>query len=194
MARKRVAAGRMPLPPRSTAGRVGVTPRPAAVGALAVLAFLVGCAGAGADRPPRAGDPVPAYQATTLQGDTLELSSLRGKPFLLNFWATWCTPCQEETPFLESVFRRRSSQGLRIVGVSMDNGSALDKIRAFMKKYGVTYTVLRDPTMNAMQTFGIPGLPATFLVNRHGVIQWMRFGAIGPSDKDFQAALDDVLK
>lgn len=168
--------------------------RPKASGVLAAFTVLAGCSGGAMHRAPRPGDPVPSYQATTLQGQTVTLASLHGTPFLLNFWATWCTPCQEETPFLESVFGERSSHGLRIIGVSMDTGATVDQIRAFAKKYGVTYTVLHDPAMNAMKTFGIPGLPATFLVNRQGVIQWMRFGALGPGDKDLQAALNDVLQ
>jgi peroxiredoxin len=168
--------------------------RPAAARLLVVVALLAGCAGPKASRPPRAGDPVPPYRAATLTGDTLALASLHGTPFLLNFWATWCTPCQRETPYLESVYRARSGQGLRVIGVSMDTGDALGQIRDFMKKYGVTYTVLRDPAMRAMDAFGIPGLPATFLVDRSGVVRWLRFGAINARDKDFTAALDDMLR
>lgn len=162
---------------------------------LLLLATLVaGCSGTRTSHPPRAGDPVPPYHVTTLAGDTLTLASLHGKPLLLNFWATWCTPCKEETPFLESVYRAHEAQGLRIVGVSMDTGDALHQIRAFMKKYGVTYTIARDPSMNAMETFGIPGLPANFLIDRSGVVRWMRFGALGKSDKNFAAALADILR
>ncbi len=168
--------------------------RSAAGSALLLVLLAPGCSRPAASRPPRAGDPVPTYRAVSLTGDTVTLASLRGKPLLLNFWATWCTPCRRETPFLESIYRARSAQGLRMVGVSMDTGNAVDQIREFLKKYGVTYTVLRDPAMNAMTTFGIPGLPATFLVDRSGVVRWMRFGALSASDKDLTAALDDVLR
>ncbi len=168
--------------------------RRGAIRLLVLAAVLAGCSHTEASRPPRAGDPVPSYHATTLTGDTLTLASLRGKPVLLNFWATWCTPCKEETPFLESVYRDHQAQGLRIVGVSMDTGDALQQIRAFMKKYGVTYTIARDPAMSAMETFGIPGLPANFLIDRSGVVRWMRFGALGKSDKNFAAALNDILR
>lgn len=137
---------------------------------------------------------MPAYRAFSLEGDTVTLQSLRGRPYLLNMWATWCNPCRQETPFLESVYRKRAGDGLRIVGVSMDTGDALDQIREFVKHYGVTYTILRDPHMNALDQFQIPGLPATFLVDRDGVLRWMRVGPVDAKDKDFQAALDDVLR
>lgn len=161
---------------------------------LVAAVLLSACAGSESGGRPRVGEPMPAYQAVTLQGDTVDLQSLHGTPFLLNLWATWCTPCREETPFLESLYRQRSAQGLRIVGVSMDTGDALTQIRGFLKEYGVTYTILRDPRMKALDQFEIPGLPATFLVDRDGILRWTRVGPVDAKDKDFQAALNDVLQ
>lgn len=161
---------------------------------LLAAALLAACAGSESGGPPRVGEAMPTYRAATLQGDTVDLRSLHGTPFLLNMWATWCTPCREETPFLESVYRKRSGQGLRILGVSMDTGDALAQIRDFVKTYGVTYTILRDPGMKALDQFQIPGLPATFLVDRDGILRWMRVGPVNAEDRDFQAALNDVLQ
>ncbi len=161
--------------------------------AIALLS-LAACKGSDTGGPPRVGQAMPDYRAVSLEGDTVDLRSLHGTPFLLNLWATWCTPCRQETPFLESVYEQRSSEGLRIVGVSMDTGDALAQIREFMKHYGVTYTILRDPEMNALDEFKIPGLPATFLVDRDGVLRWMRVGPVDAQDRDFRAALDDALR
>lgn len=161
---------------------------------LALLAgTLAACAPADMQQGPRIGEPAIEYAAATLDGDTVALSSLRGEVVLLNLWATWCVPCRTETPYLQSLFEERRDQGFRIVGISLDTGSAADQVAAFVEEYGVTYTILHDPMMRGMELYQILGLPATFLIDRDGVLRWMRYGPIAENDPGFLGALDDVL-
>jgi cytochrome c-type biogenesis protein len=140
------------------------------------------------------GSPAPAYGGRTLAGDSVALADLRGKVVLLNFWATWCTPCRHETPFLDSLHAERSPQGLEVVGVSMDAPSARDQVADFVRELGVRYTILLDPQMRGEALYRVVGLPATFLVDRDGILRWMRFGPVSDTDRDFLDALESVLQ
>ncbi|MCH7991873.1 MAG: TlpA family protein disulfide reductase [Gemmatimonadetes bacterium] len=151
------------------------------------------CAPAENAGPPRLGEPAREYAAATLAGDTVTLASLKGKVVLLNLWATWCTPCRMETPYLQSLFEAHEAEGFEIVGISMDTGNAADDVAMFVEEYEVTYTILHDPQMRGMELYQVLGLPATFLIDREGVLQWMRYGPILESDTDFLQALEDAL-
>jgi peroxiredoxin len=166
--------------------------RIALMGAVTVLAVNA-CTPAENAGPPRLGELAREYTATTLAGDTVTLESMRGKVVLLNLWATWCTPCRMETPYLQSVFEERNADGFEIVGISMDTGDAAEDIAMFVEEYGVTYTILHDPQMRGMELYQVLGLPATFLIDREGVLQWMRYGPIPENDTDFLQALEDAL-
>jgi peroxiredoxin len=132
------------------------------------------------------------YPAVTLAGDTVTLASLRGKVVLLNLWATWCAPCRRETPYLQSLYEEHGEHGLEIVGISLDTGDAED-VEMFVEEYGVTYTILHDPQMRGMELYLVPGLPATFLIDREGTLRWIRYGPILEGDPDFLGALDALL-
>ena len=157
--------------------------------------FAVGAACAAPERhqPPRIGEAARPYAAATLEGDTVSLESLKGEVVLLNLWATWCTPCREETPYLQEIFEEHRDRGFRIVGASMDTRGQADAVRMFVEEYDVTYTILHDPTMRGMDLYQALGLPATFLIDREGTLRWLRFGPIPEGDPEFLAALEAVL-
>jgi cytochrome c-type biogenesis protein len=142
---------------------------------------------------PRVGGPAIEYPAATLAGDTVTLASLRGEVVLLNLWATWCVPCRTETPHLQDLFEEYEDQGFRVVGISLDTGDAADQVAAFVEEYGVTYTILHDPQMRGMELYQVPGLPATFMIDREGTIRWIRYGPILEGDRDFMGALEELL-
>lgn len=159
----------------------------------AAIALLSACALNENSGPPRVGEPAREYEATTLEGEEVTLASLRGDVVLLNLWATWCTPCRMETPYLQSIYEEYRNDGFRIVGISMDTGDAADDVAMFVDEFDVTYTILHDPQMRGMELYQVLGLPATFLIDREGVLRWMRYGPIPEDDPDFLAALEDVL-
>ena len=107
---------------------------------------------------------------------------------------TWCTPCRHETPYLQALYEERKDQDLVIVGVSMDTGDARDDVAEFVQEYGVTYPILLDPQMRGMDAYRVMGLPASFLIDRDGVLRWMRIGPVGERDHDFFTALESTLK
>ena len=178
-----------PAGPRAAGGGL----RSVRVLLLGLLASTAACAAPERQGPPRIGQAAPTYDAVTLEGDTVGLASLRGDVVLLNLWATWCTPCREETPYLQAIFEEHRDRGFQIVGISMDTRNQADAVRMFVEEYDVTYTILHDPAMRGMDLYQALGLPATFLIDRDGTLRWLRFGPIPEGDEEFLAALDAVL-
>lgn len=163
------------------------------VGCVILAAPLVACSGDGAAGAPRVGDAAPSYTARTLDGEAAAVGEPDGAPVLLNFWATWCTPCRTETPFLQRIHERYGSRGLRVIGVSMDSPGSVADIRAFVEEMDVTYRILHDPRQQGMDRFRLLGLPATFVLDRDGRIRFARIGPVSEEDEDFRAVLEQVV-
>jgi cytochrome c biogenesis protein CcmG, thiol:disulfide interchange protein DsbE len=111
--------------------------------------------------------PAPELPTQVLSGHRVDLASLRGKPALVNFWASWCGPCKQEAPELKK-FSETLGQRATLVGV--DWGDAADNARSFIAKAGWTYPILRDPSQKVGTQYGINGLPTTFVLNADGDI------------------------
>ncbi len=121
----------------------------------------------------------PRYRYVTLDGEEISDASLRGKVVLVNFWATWCTPCRVEMPLLEQMQERHKDAGLVIVGLAVDRVST-EQVRQFVQSRGVTYTIAHVDG-SAEQTFGgVRGYPTSFLIDRTGKIRQAVIGPIGP--------------
>lgn len=140
------------------------------------------------------GRAAPAYEATTLDGSGVSLEQLRGKPVLLNVWATWCAPCREEIPYLSRLYDQHHTEGLEIIGVSIDARGEDEKIADFAKEIGMRYPIWLDPNQRVAATFLAFGVPASYLVDRHGVLRWKHVGVLRPTNAVFTAALEEVLK
>ncbi|MGA9979477.1 MAG: TlpA disulfide reductase family protein [Candidatus Sulfotelmatobacter sp.] len=135
--------------------------------------------------------PAPDFALESLDGKTMRLSDFRGKAVLLNFWATWCTPCKIEMPWFVELQREYGAQGLQIVGVAMDDASKED-IAKFAKDMGVNYPILIGKEAVGEQYGGIPALPETFFIGRDGKIVDKILGLKGKGDieDDIKKALD----
>ena len=116
------------------------------------------------------GRPAPAFQLTTLTGDTVSLESLRGKVVLVNFWATWCPPCRVEMPGFQRVYEDRADDGLVILAVSTERGQT-ELVERYVSDREVTFPVAMA-TAGLVRAFGEPRkLPTSFLIDRHGRIR-----------------------
>lgn len=99
-------------------------------------------------------------------GGTVSLSELRGKPLVVNFWASWCIPCKDEAPTLQQTSERYRKQGLVVVGI--DAQDFRKDARRFMARYGITYPVAYDGKGSTLGRWGVTGFPETFFVDRSG--------------------------
>jgi thiol-disulfide isomerase/thioredoxin len=161
-----------------------------------LLLLLAASACASNESPARVevGLEAPMYAARNLSGDSVSLALLRGKPVLLNVWATWCLPCKEEIPYLEQLHAKHATEGLQIVGVSIDARGDEDKINEFARDFKMTYPIWRDPDERVNARFLAIGVPSTYLIDRDGILRWKHLGTLRPSSPGFTAALEAVLK
>lgn len=107
---------------------------------------------------------------TDLDGQPIRLADLRGRPVWINFWATWCPPCQEETPVLRKVYETHEHQGLALVAISVQETSPED-VRQYVETYELDYTVGFDATSAVFRTYQAYGLPTQLFLDREGVIR-----------------------
>lgn len=152
----------------------------------------LGCGEAGDQPRESEADSIPALEAVTLAGDSVALADLRGQVVLLNVWATWCVPCRQEAPELQSLHETYGDR-LRVVGVSVDNRGAEDQIRAFVNQYGMTYDIWWDPDGTAIEEFGAVGVPLTVLIGRDGRIAWRHLGTFHADDPTLVQALRSAI-
>ncbi|HKC01580.1 MAG TPA: TlpA disulfide reductase family protein [Terriglobales bacterium] len=146
----------------------------AALLTIGLLAALIGCYGG--NRPGRIGSNAPDF--TVQDSDhTVTLSHFRGQVVVLNFWATWCPPCVEETPSLVRMQARLKDKGVVVLGVSIDDDNAA--YHKFLKQYNVNMVTVRDEAKKAATLYGTFGWPESYVIDRNGVI---RRKFIGPVD------------
>ena len=161
---------------------------------LATAVAFAGLACGGEPRPQvEVGAPAPRYAATTLAGDSATTASLTGKVVLLNVWATWCAPCRDEIPYLQSLYEKHRGEGLEIIGVSVDTRGQEAEIREFATQFRMTYPIWRDPDERVQSIFLALGVPASYLIDRTGVLRWRRLGTIRATDTTLTRALADAL-
>jgi len=111
--------------------------------------------------------PAPDFALVDLNGQTLRLAAYRGKVVLLNFWATWCAPCQVEMPVFAAWQRQHGPQGLQVIGISMDDDAA--PARRLVERLKLNYPVAVGDERIGVRYGGVLGLPLTFLIDRDGV-------------------------
>ena len=128
----------------------------------------------------------PNFVLPQLDGTPLRLSSYRGKVVLLDFWATWCDPCREETPHFVELQKQYADRGLQIIGVSMDDTS--DPVRDFYRQFHMNYPVVMGNAKTGEAYGGVLGLPIIFLLERDGRIVAKYMGSTKPETFDQEIA------
>ncbi len=119
--------------------------------------------------------PAPTFSRTSLENEPVDLAALRGRVVLLNFWATWCAPCQLEMPRFVQWQEKYNADGLSIVGVSMDDDS--EPVKKFLRKRNLKYPVIMGDEKLGLAYGGVLGLPVTYLIDRQGIIRARYQGA-----------------
>jgi len=138
--------------------------------------------------PAAVGRPAPDFALPTAKGQTVRLSDYRGQVVLVNLWATWCPPCRMELPELVAAFNRYRDRGFTILAVNQGEGR--DEVQAFAGEYGMAFPVLLDPEGRVLSLYPTRGIPASFLIDRQGVVRQIVIGAL---DGDQLAQLVEPL-
>jgi peroxiredoxin len=126
-------------------------------------------------------------------GAVVPLEDFADKLVLLNFWATWCTPCTVEMPTLEALWREYREHGLVVIGVSVDRGAPRAVLEPYIRHHGLTFPILLDPDSRAAGAWRVTGIPATFLIRPGGEVAGMAAGAREWNSPEMRALIETLL-
>jgi cytochrome c biogenesis protein CcmG/thiol:disulfide interchange protein DsbE len=154
---------------------------------LLLLAAWAGWLLAGSDRAgAQVGDQAPDFTLTDLDGNQVRLADLRGRPVLVNFWATWCVPCVAEFPLLVDAQREHAAAGLAVIGVVYNDNA--EAARQFMVRFEAPWPAVMDPDGTVARRYGIFGPPESFFIGRDGKVLGRQIGELNATDLQRQLA------
>ena len=147
------------------------------VGVLLGILIVAGGPGlAGANRqPPAVGLRAPDFSLSMVSGEKLRLSALKGRPVVINFWATWCGPCKEEMPLFEAYAKKTGDQ---VVWLGVNELESAETVNAFIQELNITFPILLDLEGQVAQDYYVRGYPATYFVDADGIIRAQHLGQI----------------
>ncbi len=175
-----------------------------AIGWVALAALLGGTGARAAERPPDIferfgvvefadGQAAPAFALKDLAGRTVTLAEFKGKLVLVNFWATWCTPCEWEMPSMEALHRRYRGKPFVLLAISVDTGAADIFVRPYVQGKALTFTVLLDSTLQTSRAFRTRSLPTSYFVGPDGQFIGQAHGPRDWTTEEASALIDHLL-
>jgi thiol-disulfide isomerase/thioredoxin len=152
---------------------------------LFVIALLFGCT----NRSERVANAASGFVLQDMDGKKVNLADFKGKPVLIDFWATWCPPCRDAIPAIEKLHKMYSGKGLVVLGISLDQGG-WDEVKSFIAQYGITYPVLKGTDEVAAQ-YKVRTIPMLVIVDKEGKIykRYLGFGDDEQIEKDIESVL-----
>ena len=145
-----------------------------------MLLLLAAC-GSSSGGEAHTGQPAPAIKGTTLDGAALDLAAYRGKPIVVNFWASWCTPCRDEFPMLKAQLATLGpADGLVLIGVLYKDQADLAK--PFVADMGATWPTIPDPDGAIAAAYRVVAPPQTYFIDKDGVLRGIQIGEVLASD------------
>lgn len=149
-------------------------------GLLVVALSLSSCTGSSGGSP-QVGKPAPDFTLPLLDGGTVTLSELRGKPVLINFWATWCPACRVEMPHLQGAYD--DLKGVGLVLLAVDIGEDAATVRQFMQQGGYIFPIPMDTRAEVSKRYNVQAFPTSFVVDCDGIIRGVKVGAFRDKDE-----------
>lgn len=127
------------------------------------------------------GKPAPDFTLKTIDGNEIRLSNLKGKPVLINLWASWCPPCRYEMPDIQAAYEKYKAKELVVLGIDFTAQDDLKDVAAFVKELKLTFPILLDVTGEVSTgLYGMRGLPTSYFIDPEGVIRRIQIGAMLP--------------
>src|SRR5690625_2336150 len=123
------------------------------------------------------GDVAPDFELKTVDGETVQLSDLRGEKVLLNFWATWCPPCRAEMPDMQK-YHEEYDDGVILAVNLAETEQSIGQVEDFLEEYGITFQILLDESTEVSSIYDAFALPTSYLINKDGTIYMKAIGAI----------------
>lgn len=123
------------------------------------------------------GNQAPDFELTTVDGETVRLSELRGEKILLNFWATWCPPCRAEMPDMQK-YHEEDNEGIILAVNLLETEQSFRQVDDFLQEYGITFRILMDENTEVSSLYSAFALPTSYLINKEGIIHTKAIGTI----------------
>jgi cytochrome c biogenesis protein CcmG/thiol:disulfide interchange protein DsbE len=161
------------------------------VGLLALLAILALGLRRAQQGPVVIGQRSPDFTLTTFDGQNVNLADQKGKVVLVNFWASWCIPCEDEAADLEAAWRFYQPRG-DVVFLGVDYVDTEPEARAYLSKFNISYTNGPDLRTRISQAYRITGVPETYIIDRQGVLRSVKISPFNSQD-EIKAAIDPLL-
>ena len=136
----------------------------------------------------------PDFALKSLDGKTVKLSDYKGKVVIIDFWATWCKPCNKPIPELNKVYELYKEKGLEIIGINCDGPRSISKVGPMAKSLQIQYPVLIDINTEVMNDLNLMAYPTLLMVNSEGKILWIHEGYVTGDTELIMAEIDENLK
>ncbi len=139
-------------------------------------------------------EKAPSVNVQTIDGQTVALDTMLIKgPTIVDFWATWCTPCKEALPGLDELYGKYKTRGLQVFAVAVDGPKTMSKVQPYVIGEGYNFTVYLDPSNDALKAFGGKSVPHTVLVNQKGEVVYTKFGNLPGDEAMLEKEIEKLL-
>ncbi len=156
--------------------------------ALAAIFLGGGVCAAGGD----AGGPAPPFTLTALSGEQSGLAQYKGQVVMVNFWATWCGPCQQEMPLLDQMYKKYKPAGFTLIGVNVDKDAPA--VKDLLARKPVSFPVLLDPANSVSKAYHVDDMPSSVIIDRKGQIRYVHRGYKPGDENEYQDRIRQLIR
>ena len=139
-----------------------------------------------------AGGPAPAFTLTALSGEQSGLSQYKGQGVMVNFWATWCGPCQQEMPLLDQMYKKYKTAGFTLISVNVDKEAPA--VKELLARKPVSFPVLLDPANQVSKTYHVDEMPSSVIIDRKGEIRYIHRGYRPGDENEYQDRIRQLIR
>lgn len=138
-----------------------------------------------------ANGPAPAFTLASISGQTASLNQYKGQVIMVNFWATWCGPCQQEMPLLDQMYKKFKPTGFTLLGVNVDKD--VPTVKDLLTRKPVTFPILLDPTNQVSKAYHVNDMPSTVIIDRKGDIRYVHRGYKPGDENEYQNRIRQLI-
>src|ERR1700684_4543392 len=139
-----------------------------------------------------ASGPAPAFTLTALSGQQAALSQYKGQVIMVNFWATWCGPCQQEMPLLDQMYKKYKPAGFTLIGVNVDKEAP--PVKELLARRPVSFPVLLDPANKVSKDYHVDEMPRSVIIDRKGEIRYIHRGYRPGDENEYQDRIRQLIR
>jgi peroxiredoxin len=139
-----------------------------------------------------AGGPAPAFTLAGLTGEQGALSQYKGQVVMVNFWATWCGPCQQEMPLLDQMYKKYKPAGFTLIGVNVDKEAPA--VKELLARKPVSFPVLLDPANQVSKEYHVDEMPSSVIIDRKGQIRYIHRGYKPGDENEYQDRIRQLIR